>query len=91
MLTPTQLSKINRQALSLQERFALCSGSSGSTSKEDDEKSSVYIKKWSEISSDGDQELFERRLALSGISLEALPSILSEAEVYADPESEWQK
>jgi type 2 lantibiotic biosynthesis protein LanM len=89
MLTPTQLSKINRQALSLQERFSLCSGPGDSTSKEDDEKYSTYIKTWSEISSDGDQELFERRLALSGLSLEALPSIFSETEVSVASESEW--
>ena len=61
MLTSLELQQIYSKAKSLQEHLKYAAQAKAASSKDYDKNTLSRISKWRQLSSDGDQKLFERR------------------------------
>jgi len=89
MLTSFELQQIYHKALSLQERFKDAGKKKNIVGKEFDERILARMNKWRQLSSDGDQALFERRLSIAGLQIEQLDDILADKELSEIPTPAW--
>ena len=89
MLTSFELQQIYHKALSLQERFKDAGKKKNIVGKEFDERILARMNKWRELSSDGDQALFERRLSIAGLQIEQLDDFLADKELSEFPRPAW--
>jgi hypothetical protein len=89
MLTSFELQQIYHKALSLQERFKDADKKKNIVGKDFDERILARMNKWRQLSADGDQALFERRLSIAGLKIEQLDDILADKEPSEIPTPKW--
>ncbi len=76
MLTPLQLQHIAKRSQSLQERLTSAVCPEQDYIEEHKVRTCIRLARWCELTSDGDQELFERRIANSGFNYGQLNVVL---------------
>lgn len=79
-LTRAELLAITCKSASLRERLdGTCVPAPGSDPKMT-RKVDAYLKKWADVAAEGDQELFEKRLAYDGLDLDTIRPFLGDVE-----------